>query len=128
MPSLLESYLASVEEREKKATPAPWHADLGNWQIESRSKSSYRDGICMFNWDCRDKMDGSPNPVDPIYDADFIAHSRTDIHRLLEIIRVYDHNLRLIIARMSNAELNGRWLDDARAAIEKVEELLCQSK
>jgi hypothetical protein len=76
------------------ATPGPWKADFGNWQIESENQDTYRDGVCTFTFDDRDRCDGSTNPVDPASDADFIAASRTAMPQLVEALRVAEGHIK----------------------------------
>lgn len=71
---------------EKNATKGPWHADLGNWQIESRNEESFRDGVCTFSFCDRDKIDGTTNSVDPVLDADFITEMRNALPELLDAL------------------------------------------
>lgn len=78
--------LSEIKARLAAATPGPWLADLGNWQVESQNDVSYRDGICSFTPNNRDRIDGTPNPVDPMDDADFIANAPTDITALIEAL------------------------------------------
>lgn len=95
------SYLDEVRKRADAATPGPWLANMGNWQIESRNHSCYRDGICGFSYDQRNGIDlDSINPIDPIDDAEFIAHARTDITELLH---------RLEIAEKALSEVENHW-------------------
>lgn len=83
----LPDKLREIEERCEKATEGPWFYDWGNWEIESRSDSSFRTSVCSMTPEDRLSCDGQEqNPVDSSDDGEFIAHARTDIPKLLKVI------------------------------------------
>lgn len=79
--------LSEIKGRLEKATPGPWFADLGNWQIETHCEEFYRAGVCDFAPSSRDGCDPFPkSTVDPVQDAEFIAATRDDIPFLLSLL------------------------------------------
>lgn len=84
--------LSELKELAENATPGPWKADLGNWQIECDrlDLDNYRDGICSFTHDDRDGIDGRVNPINPLHDAEFIGaanpHTILDLIKRLELV------------------------------------------
>lgn len=72
----IDSYLKEVLERCEAATPGPWRYSYGNWEVVREETSSF---ICDMH-DCLNDLYKSE--VDPVYNAEFIAHSRTDVERL----------------------------------------------
>ncbi len=73
MKETLETLLASIEERAKKATPGPWNNSV-DWEYVSPPESAGEDAppICG---DCTKR------------DSEFIAHARQDIPALLACLR-----------------------------------------
>lgn len=84
--AITESELDRIKERLKGITPGPWKADYGNWEIESENEETSRDSICSFAPSDRTRVDGTDNPIHFMDDAEFIAHARSDIPRLIEEI------------------------------------------
>ncbi len=70
----LEKYLKSVKERCEKATEGPWVLNDRNNVIQNSNKAEVAESYYTN-------------------DADFIATSRTDVQRLLDIIEVLEINL-----------------------------------
>lgn len=85
----LDEILKFIGERTEKATPGPWSIlnkgyDLyiGNWDIQQKEICSNSDGIKVDNYNAF-----SPGQADAETTAEFIAHSRTDIPKLLKVIQ-----------------------------------------
>lgn len=89
-------YIAKVRGMIERATPGPWNADLGNWQVESRNSKTSRHGICSFTHENRDCINGEPNPVDPQNDAELIASSPAELARLCSALETAERALAFI--------------------------------
>lgn len=131
-----------VRDRVKNATPGPWEYDGGDCRVESRSEQEftslelelsgvkdneyanfYQAPVCTVASNHRDLPVGEgSNPIDHWDDAQFIAHSRTDIPKLLEALDVAVEKLEAIkeLHIMGDEPLECEW---ARKALEKIKEL-----
>lgn len=99
-----------------RATPGPWKADLGNWQIEQLKT---RDGICCFDHSSRDGVGDRINMIDPVDDALFMeAFNPSMVLKLLEALSIAGNTLKYI------ATVNESPLDPIAASLERGDERL----
>lgn len=133
----IEAWLKQMREKREAATPIPWMADLGNWQIECNKTAheEYRDGIVSFAPSERDGIRDRENPIDPIDDADFIVSSCNNSERLERALQVALKALNCIVSTVNtkqyiekdcdilNAHERLRDLVEARFALQKIQNI-----
>jgi hypothetical protein len=80
----IELELRKIKERAEKATEGPWVYDVGNLEVESHADKFYRHVVVHVKNDLGDRIKEGRCHYD--VDAEFIAHARTDIPKLLRVI------------------------------------------
>jgi hypothetical protein len=95
-----EKRLAKIEARASAATPGPWTRWIGNTSVHAGKVSENRPGtirhrgpqVCeVDDMNLTAEEDGeqadTSYPLDPVADAEFIAHARTDVPDLVAALR-----------------------------------------
>lgn len=116
MNKSLTDLLTEIEERASKATEGPW--STGYWSGQCHEKHSHGRGVCQYqNKLVTDSEISHHNIVkvsEPVTlvktsdeygamskeDAEFIAHARTDIPKLLAALRLLDEQRNRFIREM----------------------------
>lgn len=117
----LDRYLSEVDEREKRTTPGPWECGGSGTVICDCVEGSIGfEVIATKDVEYLDRR--NENRV-------FIAHSRTDILRLLEIIRIQGEALEFYSKEPhSRSEMKRLEIMDAgkkaRTALERIDEIV----
>ena len=78
--------IKELKELEAGATPGPWQADLGNWDIEQINP---RNEICRFDPNSREVHGIGPR-VHSYSDMEFICAMRNKIKKLIAFVEAYD--------------------------------------
>lgn len=86
----ITDYLESVEAREKKATPGPWR---WYWDDECFLVDPKATGV-LPGIEAHDDLPDRP-------DSQFIAHARTDIPTLLQLVRKYREALEQLCSELN---------------------------
>lgn len=87
-----DKYLSEIEERCKVASPGPWVANHGNFNLYKRTKRRKFSYVQNPNGFVLER--GVTHNADGLQflaikeDAELIAHSRTDIETLVKMVRV----------------------------------------
>jgi len=74
--------IEKIRESLKEITPFPWKCDMGNWEVESANKETYRYSICNYSWENRG-FNEEKGTIDPHTDGQFIADAPEIITFLL---------------------------------------------
>lgn len=99
-----------LKELEASATPGPWRADLGNWDIEQIDP---RNEICIFDPMSRD-IHPENKRVHSYCDMEFIVEMRNALPKLLAFVQAYDDS------RQKCGQLDFFWaMDKARKALDQ---------
>lgn len=105
---MTKTYAEICIKRAEKATPGPWHFDIGNGEVESqdpmhfRIAVAHRDDLLNRKDHCEHfKLEYNPPefPVDPDDDMEFIAHARQDVPELSRRLKWVCEKLRRIAIR-----------------------------
>lgn len=96
---ITEKQLAEIEERASKAAPGPWRSRLDNLNRDNVFAETETGGLNGFI--CSGMRDN----------AQFIAHSRTDIPNLISAIRERDEVIKKLRGALGFYGKKEHWLD-----------------
>ena len=93
--SNIEEICAEIRRLDASATPVPWQLDMGNWDVESRSKLTFRFPICAvdpisrnvdlsFEPSFEEKAEASIHEQRGYSDAELITYLRNNAMTLVE--------------------------------------------
>lgn len=89
----MTNWLDKLEAAAKAATPGPWHADMGNGDVESHNERHYRSSVCdRISLTERDahyaEFSLDDEPIYPNDDMDFIALANPQtMEALIDVVK-----------------------------------------